>query len=445
MPDIIDRDSFKKWLYNQPRSIAVALSSRAVLRVLPLIAAEGYPAQKEVVTELAFHIFRASFMSLTTVSAPRVSANPASLQAARSDISFANGISSEIAKAAITTMNATHTATYSAYSALAAHSCAQAAETVDVLQMFWQTIEADASQIEGGSDALEIADLPLWPAEIPAVMQNNVDALKQYLSEDAHDWSFWIKWFEDCLNGVPKNWKQMTDISDISAEDWARGASFVNPVLSGLVSPAEAYVVIDKTADPDALLLALARVDDALDDALATSGGIEERSLECVILRRLQAKYADDMQRVEMDLMLVMRGLTRQVESGELPGHPEIQALADICGAGALDLRAANPELAKTQKARKTQVAKERPALKLIKGKIADNVIPHKPVSVRQKIVATRSSVNVPLPKGAVPLPSVTVDGVIRNAEAETPQKPAGLLGRLGIGPFSRQQDAVGE
>jgi len=445
MPDIFDRDSFKKWLYNQPRSVAVALSTRAVLRVFPLIAADGYPAKKEVVIELAFHIFRACFMSLTTVSAPRVSANPASLQTTQTDISFATGFSAEIAQAAITTMNATHTATYAAYAALAAHSSAQAAESIDVLKVFWQEIAADAELIERGSYPLKIADLPLWSTGIPVVLQDHYASLKQYLSEDAHDWGFWQKWIEDCLSGNSKNWAQMEEISDISAEDWAKGAAFVNPILSGLVSPTEAYATIEKPTDPDALQLALARVDDALDDALTANGGIEERSLECVILRRLQVKYAGDMQRVEMDLTLVQRGLTRQIENGELPDQPEIQALVDICGTGAIDLRAANPELAKTQKARKTQVAKERPALKLIKGKVADNVVPHKPASVRQKIVATRSSANVPLPKGAVPLPSVTVDGVIRNAEAETPQKTAGLLGRLGIGPFSRRQDAVGE
>lgn len=445
MPDIFDRDSFKKWLYNQPRSVAVALSTRAVLRVFPLIATEGYPAKKEVVTELAFHIFRACFMSLTTVSAPRVSANPASLQTAQADISYATEIPAEIAKAAITSMNATHTATYSAYAALAAHSCAQVSETVDILKLFWQEIAADVSQIESGSTPVDLADQPLWSAEIPPSIADNLDALKQYLSQDTHDWGFWLKWLDDCIEGNQKNWAQMEEICDISAEDWARGASFVNPVLSGLTSPTEAYAIIDETADSDALRLALTRVDDALDDALATKGGIDERSLECVILRRLQAKYANDMQRVEMDLTLVQRGLVRQIENGELSDQPEIQALADICGTGALDLRAANPELAKTRIARKTQAAKERPALKLIKGKDADNVVPHKAVNAPKKIVATRSSQSVPLPKGAAPLPSVTINGVVKPAEPEASQKPTGLLGRLGIAAFSRQQDAVGE
>lgn len=445
MPDIFDRDSYKKWLYNQPRDVAIALSTRAALRVLPLIATDEYPSQNEIVTQLTFHAFRASFISLTTVAHPAIATGPAPREAAQTDISFAKGSPFEVTQSALTVANATHTAGYAAYAALAAHLSAAGAQDIGLEQKIWAALMEDVTQVENEATAISVAERPLWAIETPpAEIIARHASLNKYLEEDQCDWRFWANWYADCLNGAPKNWAQMQEISEISSEDWAKGADFVNPVLSGLVTIDEAYADIHTPADPDLLRLTLTRVDDAMDDVLCGKGGIKERSLECVILRRLQTKYAGDTQRVEMDLSLIHRSLTRQLESGELPDLPEIHALAEICGTGALDLRAANPELAKTRKARKSQAAKERPPLKLIKG--GQNVVPHKAVTPEaSKMTATRSTQSVPLPEGAAPIVATAPKREPDPAAAadETQQKPTGLLGRLGIG-LSRQ-GAVGE
>lgn len=105
----------------------------------------------------------------------------------------------------------------------------------------------------------------------------------------------------------------------------------------------------------------LAKVDDALDDALNGRNGLTEGSRETRVLRRTFKKYANDPERVEMDFVDVQNGLSRQMKSGELPESEENRALADTLVNAALDIRATHPEIAENRAVRAKQAIKELP------------------------------------------------------------------------------------
>ena len=77
------------------------------------------------------------------------------------------------------------------------------------------------------------------------------------------------------------------------------------------------------------------------------------------VIRRVIALHGNDPQRVEMDLVSVLAGLTRQIASDELPASEENLALQAACEQGALGIRAAHPEVAENRSILANQAMRE--------------------------------------------------------------------------------------
>ncbi len=108
--------------------------------------------------------------------------------------------------------------------------------------------------------------------------------------------------------------------------------------------------------------MALSQVEDALGDAMDNpSNGLSERSREAKVIRRTLAKYGNDPQRIEMDLVSVHGAITRQIVSEELPASEENLALLSACEEGAQGIRATHPEIAKNRRILQEQVWREMP------------------------------------------------------------------------------------
>lgn len=120
---------------------------------------------------------------------------------------------------------------------------------------------------------------------------------------------------------------------------------------------------------PDLLGATLGQVADTIDDVLANqSNGLNDRSYEIRKLRRTLERYANDPQRIEMDLTTVHGSLTAQIASGELPPSNENAALLTALQECAQGIRATEPQVAENRRILQEQALRELPqeALKQI-------------------------------------------------------------------------------
>lgn len=79
---------------------------------------------------------------------------------------------------------------------------------------------------------------PLWEGENP--LKKEWLELKAELSSDndperGADWSFWIKWYEDVLAGLPQNWDMLYEIATSEAIDWDASSREVNEAIARIV------------------------------------------------------------------------------------------------------------------------------------------------------------------------------------------------------------------
>ncbi|MEX5576773.1 hypothetical protein [Pseudophaeobacter sp. A-200-2] len=148
-----------------------------------------------------------------------------------------------------------------------------------------------------------------------------------------------------------------------SAEEDALALSRLLPLAEELEQDPETgafEVRAKKVEKPDLLAATLAQLADAIEDVLENqSNGLNENSLEIRKLRRTLERYANDPQRVEMDLTTVHHSLTVQIGTGELPPSEENQALLSALQEGAQGIRATDPEVAENRRLLQEQSLRE--------------------------------------------------------------------------------------
>ena len=193
-------------------------------------------------------------------------------------------------------------------------------------------------------------------------------------------WSFWREWYQGFLDGVPMNWELQRRVALIGNAIWEAGPEAVAEEIERIraewlaeqLPQAERvefnpdsgkfFVTPIEVAKPDLLGATLNQVSDALDDAMENpSNGLHDRSREVRVLQRVFTKYGNDPQQIEMSLVGVYGGLTRQILSEELPPSEENLALQAAVEEGARAIRATHPEVAENRKILSEQAFRELP------------------------------------------------------------------------------------
>ena len=135
------------------------------------------------------------------------------------------------------------------------------------------------------------------------------------------------------------------------------------PLAEELIQNSETgifHVRLKEVEKPDLLAATLGQLADAIEDVLESpSNGLNANSLEIRKLRRTIERYANDPQRVEMDLTTVHYGLAVQIGSGELPPSEENNALLLALQEGAQGIRATDAEVAENRKILQEQSLRE--------------------------------------------------------------------------------------
>ncbi|MEM7438194.1 MAG: hypothetical protein AAF393_01250 [Pseudomonadota bacterium] len=232
----------------------------------------------------------------------------------------------------------------------------------------------------GDQNCDEIFYSPLWRGRSsPNAEHENL--IEVFNKEDASTWSFWKAWFDGFISGEPIERNLQRKVASIKAKIWEEGAEAVAeeierikaeflaekaPLAEDIVFNEESskfLAVPREIAKPDLLGATLSQVEDALEDCLADAGnGLTERSRETRVLNRTLTRYANDPQRVEMDLTSVAIGLRRQFEeTEELPKTEENLALQKAVEEGAIAIRATHPEVAENREIIANQALQELP------------------------------------------------------------------------------------
>jgi hypothetical protein len=150
---------------------------------------------------------------------------------------------------------------------------------------------------------------------------------------------------------------------EMVSENDAERLSLLMPLAEELVPNPDSgifSVQYKEISKPDLFAATLSQVTDAMEDVLAKqSNGLNADSLAIRKLQRTLKRYANDPQRVEMDLTTVHQSLTVQIGSGELPPSDENQALISALQEGAQGIRATDPVVAENRRILREQALRE--------------------------------------------------------------------------------------
>ena len=195
---ITDRETLKAWLEAQQgedvKAFAVAIASRAALRVLPKSCdrvLNSDLARKGDLTPLPF--LRCNLIA-----------------------SVAHSMPTDAIKTAAAT------ATFAA--------------AADREQM-WSAVRADCQALADNA----VPDVwPLWPDGSDPLAQD-WQKIKAQLQADGAHWQFWIDWYQQMLKGAPQNWKMLEQIAGIgegypiNEADWQAGPEVISGKIAEVV------------------------------------------------------------------------------------------------------------------------------------------------------------------------------------------------------------------
>ncbi|WGJ15253.1 hypothetical protein QEV83_02825 [Methylocapsa sp. D3K7] len=95
---------------------------------------------------------------------------------------------------------------------------------------FWSAVSSDATGVERGATASDIAGSPLWPLHLvgPEPLMSLWQDMEAALLAAKQDWGVWTNWYRDRLNGNVKDDECELAYVRIDAALWKQGPAAVN-------------------------------------------------------------------------------------------------------------------------------------------------------------------------------------------------------------------------
>ncbi len=345
--DIVDGDSLKAWLLQQPEEVvrlfSFAIGYRVSQRLIPdiwyrtatreLVDLEGDLEDYSMLPILRLNLSMASFVKAVPSTTPNYLFRAAS--DCYVDSLYASDIGADFS-AANTITAASQDFFFSMPSQMKGEKItvrsipnayvAYASNLTDEFRL-WREIRSDCREL---LDHKTIKNRPLW--------QDNADPfadtwaeVKTTLGPDARDWQFWIDWYESMLHGRPQNADMLHDIALIDDAVWKQGLAAVNAAIADIQAKylsknaplaermefdrdtAKFYTTPIAVQKPPLMSVLLSRVEDSLGDCLHANG-LTQESNEVRVIRRTLTSYRDDPQRIEMDFTDCVVSLRGEIE-----------------------------------------------------------------------------------------------------------------------------------
>ncbi len=243
--EIRDRETLEAWLKDQPRAVAVTVSTRAALRALPGAAwffeMGGTRDRARVYALTLFRCALASMLGLV-----RSGAGQAVRAAAASSLTDQMEDAANVAYDLSQGMDdafAAHVAVRAVLRAVQAASGRMALETwppglPDGMAgaEVWGAVRWDCRSLGARAGAGVVSVARLWPNDPPEETVRRWAALAAALRSHSRGWEFWIDWYEDVVAGRVQNWVMLEEIAAIPEADWAQGSRHVNALIAEIVA-----------------------------------------------------------------------------------------------------------------------------------------------------------------------------------------------------------------
>jgi hypothetical protein len=254
LADIKSRSQFEAWLGKQSREVAVALSARMALRVLPVVqTAKGYngrlvlpvfrataiswsmakyPIHATELADYAAVAYAAAVVAAADVAVAAATADAAAVRAADTYAAVAAAARAAAARAADA-----YAAVYADARAYAvAGASADAATTASAagyasdaaISYFWSALSTDATRVEKGKTTYDIAGSPLWPHGQPDELRSLWHELGAQLLAAKQDWRVWTTWYDDRLDGRFRGEERELGYVRIDEYLWDQSPAIVN-------------------------------------------------------------------------------------------------------------------------------------------------------------------------------------------------------------------------
>lgn len=244
--DIKDHESLIGWLEAFPetdqakRQAAVFVAARAAARVLSLA--------------WEFHLYqtaarKADFSALPILGSVLISGVAAKMPTL--DVrAFADGVVvgasmvsveefsvHSAAFAAVNVLYAAYNIDSAGIDAFLAAETAEAAANSVAAATIWNNIRKDCAQVEKHDDANRFSVFAggLWDGDENPLSQDWAKLKSKLGAETDVDWSFWINWYDDLLQGREPNWDMLHEVATSKAIDWKASSAEVNAAIGVIV------------------------------------------------------------------------------------------------------------------------------------------------------------------------------------------------------------------
>lgn len=444
------------WLETQPKDICGAITARAALRVWPLVTATRltnriYQGEKEAIALLTGWAFLTSSLAVKTPSSEIEQASiGASVfvekfsAAAYNRYDEGNSGSEEatlvvvdVATDLCVMFNSKNTARSARQSIQGAAAAASIAVEPDRLNIFGATAVYDGflsivfNDANSGLSSSDLLSRPLWPSGSEPEWLGKFRSESPDLLMTDPDFTFWARWYDGFVRGEPLDWELQRRVALIDPDIWNEGASAVAKEIAKI----EAKYLAEQTQLSETVELnsetgkfrvvpaplknapfmatALSRTQDAIEDALNGNNGLRSDMRAVRVLERVNARHANDPQRIEMDYTSVAQSLRREIyESRELADTEDNLGLLEAVEETVLAVRANHPEVAANRNRLAAQKMRE---LSQDDIDLLDDALPTltdlsegtMQEDFKQDIPRLINDAMLPLPSGAPPLPGV--------------------------------------
>jgi hypothetical protein len=240
LAEIHNTKELKAWLQSQSRAVSVAFAARAALRVLPFVQEALRHKPNDIVLRvfgnLAFAWVAAGY-SVRQKAPPTIDVGHFGLA---SSAATSAGMAAHVARvivskpslAAAEVFNCAEDAfatTQAAISSAAFSDPAAAANMVaDAELAFWSAVSIDATGVEAGATASNVAHWPLWPQRQPDWLESLWLEMQDALLGAGQEWGVWTIWYRDRLEGRVND--ETREFAYVRVEEalWSKGPAVVN-------------------------------------------------------------------------------------------------------------------------------------------------------------------------------------------------------------------------
>lgn len=443
MPEIRTEEAALHHFDNIGRDQYLLLSARAALFALPLVSMSSGQA----FSSLALWSFRSVLMSWAVmIGKPTDTAwlnRTAAKIAHKARVAASGSAAAAGFSGAVPAVSAFSGGLAASYAAKALsdgdNASSYSARAISAWSAATGTSFANAFSALERAEKLSDFGAPVWTLENkPEHLEKAHLELVAELSAPNGPWLWWHDWYLAMWDGSFTDWDFALEVAKIDWDvpegesAWDKGPAAVAARIAELQTevllskapvaervefdPDQGRFRIDSIdiAKPDLLAASLSQVADALEDVLTdSSNGVQQSSREVRELRRLQTRYANDPQRIEMGFVSVHKSLSRQVlVSKELPASEQNLALMDAIEEGAKAIRATHPDVAENRRIVSQQTLRELPPDGLETLEAALPVL----VAISDEELAAEWQADIPqlindamtpLPTGAPPLPGM--------------------------------------